>query len=669
MSARTSSSDPRGEVEKLRNEIRHHEYQYYVLDQPEIADAEYDALIRRLQAIEQQHPELTTPDSPTQRVGGKPREGFQKAIHSTPMLSLDNALDETELRAFDSRVRDLLGGAPYSYVAELKMDGLSMAAHYRDGLFQQAITRGDGTTGEDVTENARTIRSLPLKVDVSRPFEVRGEIVMNRRAFERLNAEREELGLTRFANPRNAAAGSLRLLEPGITASRRLEFYAYFLFDEKGQNICDSHWESLEWLHRHRFKVNPKRRLCADIDQALAFCREWESQREALPYEIDGVVLKVDSVAQQRQLGYTAKAPRWAIAFKYAARQVETEIVDITVQVGRTGALTPVAQLAPKVVSGVTVSRATLHNEDEIARLGLQIGDTVIVERSGDVIPKVVRVKMQGTHRKAFRMPKTCPICGGRIVREEGESASRCINVNCPARLKESIRHFASRNVMNIDGLGDALIDQLVDNGMIQGVADLYDLTVDQLSQLDRMGPKSAANIIRNIDRSRVLPMPRVISALGIRFVGERTAELLAEQFGSMEKIAAAGIEELQQAQEIGPKVAESIYAFFREPHNRHLIDRLKAANLCFEHTVKQRREGPLTGMTFVLTGSLPRMTREEAKVKIEAAGGKVAAGVSKKTTWVVAGDDAGSKLEKARSLGVPVIDEEELLAMLAGDR
>lgn len=669
MSARTSSSDPRGEVEKLRNEIRHHEYQYYVLDQPEIADAEYDALIRRLQAIEQQHPELTTPDSPTQRVGGKPREGFQKAIHSTPMLSLDNALDETELRAFDSRVRDLLGGTPYSYVAELKMDGLSMAAHYRDGLFQQAITRGDGTTGEDVTENARTIRSLPLKVDVSRPFEVRGEIVMNRRAFERLNAEREELGLTRFANPRNAAAGSLRLLEPGITASRRLEFYAYFLFDEKGQNICDSHWESLEWLHRHRFKVNPKRRLCADIDQALAFCREWESQREALPYEIDGVVLKVDSVAQQRQLGYTAKAPRWAIAFKYAARQVETEIVDITVQVGRTGALTPVAQLAPKVVSGVTVSRATLHNEDEIARLGLQIGDTVIVERSGDVIPKVVRVKMQGTHRKAFRMPKTCPICGGRIVREEGESASRCINVNCPARLKESIRHFASRNVMNIDGLGDALIDQLVDNGMIQGVADLYDLTVDQLSQLDRMGPKSAANIIRNIDRSRVLPMPRVISALGIRFVGERTAELLAEQFGSMEKIAAAGIEELQQAQEIGPKVAESIYAFFREPHNRHLIDRLKAANLCFEHTVKQRREGPLTGMTFVLTGSLPRMTREEAKVKIEAAGGKVAAGVSKKTTWVVAGDDAGSKLEKARSLGVPVIDEEELLAMLAGDR
>jgi DNA ligase (NAD+) len=674
MSARTSSGDPRSEAGNLREEIRHHEYQYYVLDRPEIGDAEYDALIRRLQAIEQQHPELITPDSPTQRVGGKPREGFQKAIHSSPMLSLDNALDEGELRAFDTRVRDLLGGAPFRYVAELKMDGLSMAARYGaarygDGLFQQAITRGDGTTGEDVTENARTIRSLPLKVESARSFEARGEIVMNRRAFERLNAEREELGLTRFANPRNAAAGSLRLLEPGITASRRLEFYTYFLLDEQGQSICESHWESLEWLNRHRFKVNPKRRLCDDIDQALAFCREWESQREALPYEIDGVVLKVDSVRQQRQLGYTAKAPRWAIAFKYAARQVETEVVDITVHVGRTGALTPVAHLAPKVVSGVTVSRATLHNEDEIARLGLQIGDTVIVERSGDVIPKVVRVKMQGTHRKPFRMPKACPVCDGRIVREEGESASRCINVNCPARLKESIRHFASRGVMNIDGLGDALIDQLVDNGMIQSVADLYDLTLDQLSRLDRMGPKSAANIIRNIDRSRVLPMPRTITALGIRFVGERTAELLAGHFGSMDKIAAASIEELQQAQEIGPKVAESIFAFFREPHNRHLLERLKAANLVFEHTVRQRKEGTLTGMIFVLTGSLSRMTREEAKSRIEAAGGKVVSAVSKKTNWLVAGDDAGSKLDKARSLNVPVIDEEELLAMLAGDR
>jgi DNA ligase (NAD+) len=667
MSAKTSATDPRKEAEYLRETISHHEYQYHVLDRPEISDAEYDTLIRKLQAIERDHPGLITPDSPTQRVGGKPREGFQKVAHSSAMLSLDNALDETELRAFDARVRDLLGDEPFRYVAELKMDGLSMAARYREGLFQQAITRGDGSTGEDVTENARTIRSLPLRAEFPRPFEVRGEIVMNRMAFERLNAEREEQGLTRFANPRNAAAGSLRLLEPGITASRRLDYYTYFVLDDQGRNIFESHWESLEWLDRHRFKVNPKRRLCADIDAAVAFCAEWEAEREALPYEIDGVVLKVDSVAQQRELGYTAKAPRWAIAFKYAARQVETEIVDITVQVGRTGALTPVAHLAPKVVSGVTVSRATLHNEDEIARLGLQIGDTVIVERSGDVIPKVVRVKMQGTHRRVFRMPRTCPVCGGRIVREEGESASRCINVNCPARLKESIRHFASRGVMNIDGLGDALIDQLVDNGMVQSVADLYDMTVEQLANLDRMGAKSAANILRNVDRSRVLPMPRVISALGIRFVGERTAELLAEHFGSMDKLAAATVDELQDAQEVGPKVAESIFAFFRESHNQNLLERLKSAGLMFEHTVRMRKEGPLTGMTFVLTGTLPQMSREEAKEKIEAAGGKVVAAVSKKTTWIVAGEDAGSKLDKAKSLKIPVIDEAGLRAILGG--
>src|SRR5580658_5570101 len=574
MSAKTSASDPRKEAEKLREAVRHHEYQYYVLDQPEISDAEYDVLMRQLQDIEKEHPELVTPDSPTRRVGGKPREGVQKAAHSSPMLSLDNALDEAELRAFDSRLRETLGGQPFRYVAELKMDGLSMAARYRDGLFAQAITRGDGMTGEDVTENARTIRSIPLRVQRTESFEARGEIVMNRRAFERLNADREERGLTRFANPRNAAAGSLRVLEPNITASRRLDFYTYFVFDDRGRTIFDSHWESLDWLSHHGFKVNPKRRLCDDIEQAVEFCREAETQRETLPYEIDGVVLKVDSIAQQRRLGFTAKAPRWAIAFKYAARQVETEVADITVQVGRTGALTPVAHLAPKTVSGVTVSRATLHNEDEIARLGLQIGDTVIVERSGDVIPKVVRVKMQGTHRKLFRMPATCPVCGGRVVREEGEAASRCINVNCPARLKESIHHFASRGVMNIDGLGDALIDQLVDAGLVRGVADLYDLNVEQLADLDRMGTKSASNVIKNIDRSRYLPMPRVITALGIRFVGERTAELLAEHFGTMEKIGTASIEELQEASEVGPKVAESIYMFFREPQNQLLVER-----------------------------------------------------------------------------------------------
>jgi DNA ligase (NAD+) len=666
MSAKSSAAtNPRQEAEKLRDAIRHHEHQYYVLDQPEISDTEYDALMLQLQAIEKEHPELVTPDSPTKRVGGKPREGFQKVPHSSPMMSLDNALHEAELRAFDTRVRDGLGGEPFRYVAELKMDGLSMASRYRDGLFAQAITRGDGTTGEDVTENARTIRSVPLRVKRAEPFEVRGEIVMNRRAFERLNADREDRGLTRFANPRNAAAGSLRVLEPGITASRRLDFYTYFLLDEHGNTLFDSHWDSLEWLSHHQFKVNPKRLLCDNIDQVLQFCREWESQREALPYEIDGVVLKVDSIAQQRRLGYTAKAPRWAIAFKYAARQAETQIVDISVQVGRTGALTPVAHLAPIAVSGVVVSRATLHNEDEIARLGLQIGDTVIVERSGDVIPKVVRVKMQGTHRKVFRMPRSCPICGGRVVREDGESASRCINLNCPARLKESIRHFASRGIMNIDGLGDALIDQLVDSGLVKSVADLYDLTVDNLANLERMGTKSAANVIRNIKHSRFLPMPRLIAALGIRFVGQRTAETLAEFLGTIEKIATATIDELRDVPEIGPRVAESVYVFFREPQNQLLLDRLKKAELSFEHTVRQKKDGPLTGLTFVLTGALPVMSREEASYRIEAAGGKVGASVSRKTSYVVAGDDAGSKLEKAKSLKIPIITESELVAML----
>jgi DNA ligase (NAD+) len=669
MSAKPSVT-PEKEAETLRETIRHHEKQYYVLDAPEISDAEYDALLRRLQKLEAEHPGIQTPDSPTLRVGGKPREGFQKVPHTSPMLSLDNALDEEELRAFDARVRELLGGTPFHYVAELKMDGLSMAARYTDGVYQRAVTRGDGTIGEDVTENARTIRSLPLRVAGGKAFEVRGEVVMNLAAFERLNLSREERGLTRFANPRNAAAGSLRVLEPSITASRRLDFYAYFLFDESGGPLFQSHWESLEWMAQHGFKVNPKRRLCAEVEDALNFCREWETHRENLPYEIDGVVIKVDSIEQQRRLGFTAKAPRWAIAFKYAARQVETEVTGIAVQVGRTGALTPVALLAPKEVSGATVSRATLHNEDEIGRLGLQIGDTVVVERSGDVIPKVVRVKMQGTHRKPFRMPKECPVCGGKIVREEGEAASRCINLNCPARLKESIRHYASRGVMNIDGLGEALIDQLVDSGMVKSVADLYDLTAEDLTRLERMGPKSAANLVRNIDRSRYLPLPRVISALGIRFVGERTAQFLAEQFGSMDKIASASREELQGAEEVGPKVAESVFVFFREPQNRALIDRLKAANLSFEYAMKKKTGGPLAGLTFVLTGALSTLTREDAKAKIESAGGKVAATVSRRTDYVVAGMDAGSKLAKARSLDVPVIDEAELLAMLlAGSR
>jgi len=657
--------DPAVQIEQLSEELRHHEHQYYVLDAPEITDAEYDALLRRLQALETQHPELLTPDSPTQRVGGKPREGFIKVPHSSPLLSLDNALNEAELRDFDRRVRDLLGGAEYRYVTELKLDGLSMAAHYRDAKFTQAITRGDGTVGEDVTENARTIRSLPLRVQSQFPtFEVRGETVMSRRAFERLNAERDAKGLSRFANPRNAAAGSLRLLEPRLTAERRLEYYTYFLLTE-GRPAFDSHWRSLEELRHLGFKVNPHSKICQTIDEVFELCNAWEGKREDLPYDIDGVVVKVDSVEQQRQLGFTAKAPRWAIAYKYPARQATTTVEAIEVQVGRTGALTPVACLKPVEVGGVTVSRATLHNEDEIERLGLQIGDEVVVERSGDVIPKVVRVSALGCYRKAFRMPSHCPVCDRKVVREAGEAASRCINANCPARLKESLLHFASRGVMNIDGMGEALVDQLVDRGAVRNVADLYDLTLADLVSLERMGVKSASNVIRNIDRSRQSPLPRVITSLGIRFVGERTAVFLAEAFGSMVAIEHASLEELQLAEEVGPKVAEAVVQYFSEPGNRDLVGRLLKAGLQFTYASSRPKAGPLQGKTLVVTGTLPTLSRDQAKQLIEQAGGKVSGAVSKKTSYVVVGEDAGSKLAKARELGICTLTEDELRALL----
>ncbi|MGO9097313.1 MAG: NAD-dependent DNA ligase LigA [Bryobacteraceae bacterium] len=653
------------EIAALRETLRRHEHLYYVLDSPEISDAEYDQLMNRLRELENRHPELVTPDSPTQRVGGKPREGFVKVRHSSPMLSLDNALNEGELRDFDRRVRQLLGDASYRYVAELKMDGLSMAAFYTRGAFRQAVTRGDGQAGEDVTENARTIRSLPLRIPADlAELEVRGEVIMNRRAFERLNLERDEQGLSRFANPRNAAAGSIRVLETQVTAARRLDYYPYFLFVD-GAPLHPSHWESLEALAAFGFKVNPHRRLCADVEELIQFCRHWEAHREELPYEIDGVVAKVDSIAQQRELGWTAKAPRWAIAFKYAARQTETVVEDIGVQVGRTGALTPVAHLRPVEVGGVTVSRATLHNQDEIERLGLEIGDSVIVERSGDVIPKVVRVSSPGSGRRPFRMPANCPVCGGKVVREEGEAASRCINTDCPARLKESILHFASRGVMDIDGLGEALVDQLVDRGLVGSVVDIYGLAAEPLAGLERMGKKSAAKLLKNIERSKQLPLPRVLAALGIRFVGQRTAVLLAETFGNLNKIAEADIPTLENAEEVGPKVAESIFQFFREPRNRVLVERLRDAGLQFEYQQTQSKARPLEGLTFVLTGALPRLTREEAKARIEAAGGKVTGSVSKHTSYVVAGEAAGSKLEKAQALAIPVIDERKLLEMI----
>jgi DNA ligase (NAD+) len=670
MSGERKSLSVEQQIEHLRELLRQHEYNYYVLDAPTISDQEYDALMRQLIELERQHPQFASPDSPSSRVGGAPRAGFTQVAHSAPMLSLDNALNEAELREFDRRVRDLLAGAPFQYVAELKLDGLSLAVRYRDGVLVAAITRGDGAVGEDVTENARTIRSLPLRVqgDVPRQFEVRGEVIMTRRAFERLNLERDAQGLPRYANPRNSAAGSIRVLDPKITASRQLDFFAYLLLID-GAPAEESHWASLDRLARMGFHVNAHRRLCQNFDQLVGFIREWEAKRDSLPYEIDGVVAKVDSVSQQQALGWTAKAPRWAIAFKYPARSAITLLENIEVQVGRTGALTPVAHLRPVPISGVTVTRATLHNEDEIQRLGLAIGDEVEVLRSGDVIPKVVRVVRQGDSRRFFQMPKRCPVCGEMVTRAEGEAASRCINPDCPARLKESLLHFASRGVMDIDGMGEALVDQLVDRGIVRSIADLYQLRPGMLAALERMGEKSEARILRGIEDSRQKPLPRLIAGLGIPFVGERTAQLLAEHFGDLNRIAAASLEELQECPEVGPKVAEAIRRYFESPTNRHLLERLRAAGLQFTHSGSTPKGGIFTGLTFVVTGKLPGLSREEAHALIERLGGKTADAVSRKTSYLVAGEKAGSKLDKARSLGVPVISEQELLRMAGEER
>ena len=660
-----SSARPR--VEVLREELRRHEHLYYVLDQPELPDSDYDRLFRELQALEAAHPELVTADSPTMRVGGKPREGVATAAHSSPMLSLDNALNQGELREFDRRVRDLLKGQDYKYTAELKLDGLSLAVRYEDGQFVRAITRGDGQVGEDVTGNARTIRTIPLRVDRRETFEVRGEVIMTRRAFEQVNLEREREGLALYVNPRNSAAGSLRLLDPAVMAKRKLEFLPYFFLLD-GQPAYPSHWASLEAMQAMGFKVNHRRKLCANVDELWEFFASWDDRRDDLPYEIDGMVAKVDLVAQQQVLGWTAKAPRWAIAIKYQARAAVTVVEDIGVQVGRTGALTPVAYLRPVLVGGVTVSRATLHHEDEIARLELQIGDTVVVERSGDVIPKVVRVETPGADRRPFRMPAECPVCGGPVVRAEGEVAARCVNSSCPARLKESLLHFARRSVMDLDGVGEVLVDQLVERKYVLSIADFYTLDLEKLLTLERTGEKSARKVLENIAQSKQKPLPRLLNGLGIPFVGERTAQILAETFGSIDALMAAGEEALQQADEVGPKVAKSIYTFFRVPQNVELLRSLREAGLTWTHTVKIRERAPLDGLNFVLTGTLPTLSREEARERIEEAGGKVTGSISKKTSYVVAGEEAGSKLDKAQALEIAIIDEEDLLALLRGD-
>jgi DNA ligase (NAD+) len=662
------------EIEKLRNDIRYHEHRYYVLDNPEISDFEFDKLMRRLQELEVQNPELVTPDSPTQRVGGQPAEEFPKLRHSVPMLSLDNTYSVDELEDFDRRVREISGRSKVEYVGELKLDGLSMALTYEDGVLTHGVTRGDGVEGEDVTANVKTIRSVPLGIAAERSelignprrLEVRGEVIMPRKAFEQTNAQREAAGEPRFANPRNAAAGSMRQLDSRIVAQRKLDMFLYYLLVENREPLRE-HWQNLEALVKMGFKVNPNRRLCKSFEELMAYIQEWESKRDGLEYEIDGIVVKVNDIRLWEELGTTAKSPRWAIAYKYAARQATTRVMDIRAQVGRTGTLTPVADLEPVDVGGVTVSHATLHNMDEITRLGVKIGDAVLIQRAGEVIPQVVKVVKQAPEGREFSMPKQCPVCGGDVHRAEGEVAYRCVNSACPARLKESLLYFAGRRAMNIDGLGDALVDQLVDKGLVRDVADLYALTQEQVANLERMGDKSASNLLLEIDNSKKASLARLIFALGIRFVGERTGQLLADHFASLDKLANASEEELLEVEEVGPRVAESILEFFREPRNLKVIEKLRKASLQFESANVHKPEGNLAGKQFVLTGTLPRYSRDEAKKMIEEAGGRVTGSVSKKTDYVVVGADPGSKLDKARSLGVKTIEEGELLKLLGG--
>ncbi len=668
-----SKSAVRAKIEKLRETIREHEYRYYVLDDPKISDAEFDKLMNQLKALEAKYPDLVTPDSPTQRVGGSPREGFQTVRHKRPMLSLDNAFSYDELREFDRRVRELAGRERVEYVAEHKFDGLSMSLQYDGGVFARGVTRGDGTTGEDVTPNVRAIRSVPLRVDsatlkklrLGADFEVRGEIIMPRSAFEELNRQQEEQGGKRFANPRNAAAGAVRVLDPAITASRRLDFYAYMLL--AGDRVpVKRHSDALEALAKLQFKVSRDWKLCRTLDEVLKYCEAWESRREKLPYEIDGIVIKVNDIALQEELGFTAKAPRWAVAYKYPAHQATTVVKDIQVNVGRTGVLTPVAILEPVQVGGVTVSRSTLHNMDEVQRLGVQIGDTVLIERAGEVIPHVLKVVKEGKNRRPFVMPKECPVCGTKIHKAEGEVAYRCVNAACPAKLKESLLHFAGRHAMNIDGLGAKIVDQLVDKGLVKDFADLYSLKLEQLAGLERMAEKSAQNLLDEIEASKSNSLARLIYALGIPFVGERTAQLLAEHFGSLDKLASATVEELSEVPEVGPKVAASIVEFFSEPANRKLVEKLRKAGLRFTEERKAPRDSRLAGKTFVFTGALAHRSREEAEELVVSHGGKVSSSVSKKTDYVVVGSEPGSKYDKAKSLGVTILDEAQFEKLLA---
>jgi len=670
----TGTAAPAGRIAHLRAEIERHNHQYYVLDAPLVSDAEYDVLFRELQALEAEHPALITPDSPTQRVGATASEAFSPVTHGVPMLSLNNAFADEEVAAFDRRVREGLGVEVVEYATEPKFDGLAINLVYEDGRLVRGATRGDGTTGEDVTANLRTVQAIPLRLAGSRPparVEVRGEVLMLKRDFDALNAVQRDRGEKIFANPRNAAAGSLRQLDPRVTASRRLTFFAYGLGLVEGGPTFARHSAVLDWLEDERLPVTRERRQVRGVEGLLAYYRDIGARRAALPFDIDGVVYKVDDLDAQGRLGFVARAPRFAVAHKYPPEEATSIVVAIDVQVGRTGALTPVARLQPVFVGGVTVTNATLHNEEEVRRKDIRIGDTVVVRRAGDVIPEVARVvpERRPSDAQLFRMPSSCPECQSAVERPEGEAIARCTaGLYCPAQRKQALLHFASRRAMNIEGLGEKLVDQLVGAGLVHTPADLYRLEIETLATLERMGRKSAANLHAAIAASRTPPLERFVYALGIRNVGESTARDLARHFGSIEALMAAEPAALELVPDVGPVVAQSIWRFSHEAHNREVVEQLLAAGVAPRHDAAPTgAPAPLAGRTFVLTGTLPSLTRDEAKARIEAAGGKVAGSVSKKTDYVVAGSEAGSKLEKAQQLGVAVLDEAQLLALLDG--
>lgn len=659
-------------VKELTDKIREHDYKYYVLSSPTVSDYEYDALMKELEDLEAEFPELKTPASPTQRVSGQPTKEFPTVTHAVPMLSLANTYSEVELIDFDRRVNSLLHHEPYRYVAELKIDGVAISLRYQNGILVHGATRGDGMQGDEITNNLRTIRSIPLRCRLVQggllDFEVRGEVYMRKNDFEKMNEEREIAGEKLFVNARNSTSGTLKLQDPKIVAMRPLNMYSYFLrsdsFDLK------SHHENLQLLRKMGFPVNDHIRVCNTIRDVKKYCDEWEERREDLPYDIDGVVVKVDSIRQQDMLGAVAKSPRWAIAYKFPAQKVETRLKGITLQVGRVGTVTPVAELEPVFVGGTTVSRATLHNEDYIKELDLRVGDTVVVEKGGDVIPKVsaVNLSKRGKDSSPFLMPDQCPECGSKIFRPEGEAAYYCENSECPAQVRGRIEHFAHRGAMDIEGLGEAVIDLLVKENLIHNIADIYALEKSQIASLERMGERSAQNLIDAIERSKTQPFHKALFGLGIRYVGAGVAKLLADSFGSIDRLCSASQDELQHIEGIGPRIAESVDRFFGEKHANDLIRRLKQSGVTLKSERKKSTPRPYAGKTFVLTGGLESMTRDEAKEKVESLGGKVSSSVSAQTDYVVVGIDAGSKLAKARALGITTVDEKEFRRMI-GER